>query len=174
MKISIRFLLIFLLLTVCKNSHSQKNYILIPKNSGELRNGVIAALPPSLKAMAALYAAMGGTGCADQQCALTTALGLGNQGSDAQKKLIQKYFPDDKAAKLVLSQDCYLPPTGSASFSNFSYLAFVVLGSEVQVRYELDVLNHGVLKKIMGPDIYLYNHQIFKNKKRILYAWTSK
>jgi hypothetical protein len=173
MKISFRLLLIFLL-TRSQSGHSQKTYILISKNSGKLNNGVIAALPPSLKAMAALYAAMGGTGCMDQQCALTTALGLGNQGSDAQKKLILDYFPEDKAAKLVVGQDCYLPPAGSASFSNFTYLAIVVLGSEVQVRYELDVLNHGNIKKIMGPDIYLYSNQKYKNKKRVLYAWTSK
>ncbi len=60
--------------------------------------------------MAALYSAMGGTNCIDQQCELTTALGLGSQGSEAQKALIQKYFPNDKAAMLVLGQECYLPP----------------------------------------------------------------
>src|ERR1700681_1047663 len=121
-----RIILICFLTAFFSKSQAQKNYVLIPKKTEKLNNPVIASLPPNLKAMAAFYSAMGGTNCMDQECALTTALGLGKQGSDAQKALIEKYFPDDKAAKLVLGQDCYLPPGSASTFSNFASLSFIV------------------------------------------------
>ena len=124
--------------------------------------------------MAAFYSAMGGTDCMDGKCALTTALQLGTQGSQLHKDIIIKYFPEDKAAKLVLGQDCYLQPSSASSYSNFVFLSFTVNGNIVTVNYELDVVNHGTVKKIKGPDIYLYNGTSFKNTKRVLYAWTSK
>jgi len=173
MKTYSRYILIFLLLTVFINSQAQKTYTLINKK-GILNKKLAAILPVSLKAMAALYSAMGGTNCMDQHCELTTALGLGQQGSEAQKNLILKYFPEDKVAKMVLGQECYLPPTSSDSFSNFKSLSISVLGDIVQVNYELDVLNHGEVKKIKGPDIYEFRNQVYHNKKRVLYAWTDK
>jgi hypothetical protein len=174
MNIRIGILFTVQLLSIAAYSQGPKTYTLLFKKNGKLNVKLIESLPPSLKGMAALYSAMGGTNCVDQQCELTTALGLGNQGSEAQKALIQKYFPNDKAAKLVLSQECYLPPTSSPSFSNFVSLAFIVNGDQVTVNYELDVLNHGVVKKIKGPDLYAFKNGVFKNTKRVLYAWTSK
>jgi hypothetical protein len=174
MQLFFRTLPLFLLMTIFITSQAQTTYTLIPKKSGKLNRKIVPGLPPSLKALAAFYSAMGGTGCLDQECALTTALGLGKQGSDAQKNLIQKYFPDDKAAKLVIGQDCYLPPSSSSSFSNFASLVFIVFGSEVRVNYQLNVYDHGNLKMINGPDIYIFKNQVFKNKKRVLYAWTDK
>lgn len=174
MKISLRFLITTFLLNIFFNCVAQKTYIIIQKKDGKLNMPAIAGLTASLKGMAAFYSAMGGTDCLDGQCGLTTALGLGNQGSQAQKKLIQQYFPDDRAAKLVLGQDCYLPPSGSSSFSNFKYLSFIVFRGEVQVNYELDVISPGNVKKLTGPDIYTFKNQTFKNKSRVLYAWTSK
>jgi hypothetical protein len=174
MKTKLRFLQILLLLFVYFISQAQKTYTLIPKKTGKLNIPMVTGLPPSLKAMAAFYSAMGGTDCFEQQCALTTALGLGRQGSDAQKKLIQKYFPNDKAARLVIGQDCYLPPSSSSSFSNFAALSFAVNGDSIRVNYLLDVYDHGNMKTISGPDIYIFKDQIFINKKRVLYAWTDK
>lgn len=166
--------LLFIFLSGYFTGQAQKTYILISKTSGKLNNKLIASLPPSLKGLAALYSAVGGTGCADQQCGLTTALGLGNQGSAAQKDLIIKYFPQDKVANLVLGQDCYLAPSGASAYSNFASLSFLVKGDEIEVDYELDVFEHGSLKKINGPDIYLFKYPTFKNKKRVLYAWADK
>src|ERR1017187_4185978 len=100
MKTMPHLVLMILLLSNFTYSQAQKTYTLIPKKTEKLNKPIIASLPPNLKALAAFYSAMGGTNCMDQECALTTALGLGKQGSDAQKVLIQKYFPDDKVAKL--------------------------------------------------------------------------
>ncbi len=155
-------------------SEAQKTYVLIPKKGGKLNTKLIAGLPSRLRGLAALYSAMGGTNCLDQECGLTTALGLGNQGSEAQKKLIQKYFPDDKAAKLVISQDCYLQPSSSSAFSNFVSLNFIVSGDSYQVNYELNVFDHGNMKIIRGPDNYTFSNGIFINTNRVLYAWTDR
>lgn len=174
MKIKSRILLLLLPLLILITGHAQKSYILLSKKTGKINQSVIATLSPSLKGLAALYSAMGGTNCMELHCELTTFLGLGNQGSDAHKQLIEKYFPDDKAAKLVIGQDCYQPPNSSASFSNFISLSFIVMGDEIQVNYELEVFNHGTVKKIKGPDIYTLKNQVFKNKSRVLYAWTGK
>jgi hypothetical protein len=154
--------------------HSQKIYTLIPTKTKKIDKNSVVRLPPYLKGLAALYSAMGGTNCIELQCELTSALGLGKQGSDAQKNLIRKYFPEDKVAKLVIGQDCYLPPSGSSSYSDFHSLSFKVTGDTVQVNYQLIVLEHGNEKKINGPDIYIFKNQVFKNKKRVLYAWTGK
>jgi len=174
MKVFTPCLPIFFFLFIFENSTAQKTYILIPKTTEKLNIPVVTGLPSHLKALAAFYSAMGGTNCMDQECALTTALGLGKQGSDTQKILIQKYFPDDRVAKLVIGQDCYLPPNSSTSFSNFSSLNFVVYGETVRVNYALNVYENGSKKVINGPDIYTFKNQVFKNKERVLYAWTDK
>jgi len=169
-----RFLLQVLLLTISIHTHAQKTYTLISKKTEKIDRTTVTRLPPALKGLAAFYSAMGGTDCLDLECRLTIALGLGKQGSEAQKMLIQKYFPDDKAAKLVLGQDCYLAPSSSSSFSNFKFLSFTVNGDNIQVNYNLAVYDHGNMKIIGGPDIYTFKNEVFKNKKRVLYAWTDK
>jgi hypothetical protein len=168
------FPLSVLLMVFLNHSHAQKIYDLIPKETPKVNNKLAAGLPPHLRAMAALYSAVGGTDCLEQECVLTTALGLGKQGSNTQKALIQKYFPDDKVAKLVLGQNCYLPPSSSSSFSNFLSLSFTVTGNSVRVDYRLAVYDHGNMKIIQGPDIYQFTNQVFINKKRVLYAWADK
>jgi len=174
LKTAERLVLIWFLIISCISLHAQQTYTIIPKKTGRVNKTVVAGLSPSLKALAAFYGAMGGTYCKDLQCELTTALGLGKQGSDAQKTMIQKYFPGDKAAKLVVGQDCYLPPSESSSFSNFAALSFTVLKDTIRVNYQLLVYDHGNTKTISGPDIYVFKSQVFKNKKRVLYAWTDK
>ena len=169
-----RLVSLFILLSVHTSIFAQKTFSLIQYKSKKLNKTTISGLPNYLKGLAALYSAMGGTNCKEQECELTTELGLGKQGSDAQKNLIRKYFPGDKVAKLVIGQDCYLPPSTSLSFSNFQSLSFVIKKDTVQVNYLLAILEHGNVKKIRGPDIYLFRNQVFKNIKRVLYAWTDK
>ncbi len=159
---------------ILSGASAQKTYELVSKKTGKVNMNTVASLPVQLRAVAALYSAIGGTDCLQMECVLTTALGLGEQGSEAQKNLIRKYFPDDKVATLVLGQNCYLPPGSSSSFSNFLSLSILVNGNNVQVNYQLAVYNHGNMKIIQGPDNYLYNNQTYKNTKRVLYAWTSK
>jgi hypothetical protein len=154
--------------------NGQKSYVLISQNKAGVNLSVIKQLPENLKAMAAYYSAIGGTHCMQQSCRLTTALGLGNQGSPEQIKLIHQYFPDDKVAKMVCGQNCYLPPDSSAAYSNFLYLSFLVSGNHVQVNYKLAVFDHNRKKMISGPDSYIYHDQVFKEQKRILYAWVDK
>jgi hypothetical protein len=164
----------FCVLILLTGIKSQKTYDLIPKQSGKVNINLAARLPIHIKAIAALYSAMGGTECLEQECVLTTALGLGNQGSEAQKDLIKKYFPGDKVASLVLGQDCYLPPGSSTSFSNFLSLSITIHGNIATVNYRLAVYDHGNMKIIQGPDTYTYNINIYKNTKRVIYAWADK
>jgi hypothetical protein len=170
-KYTLLFFCVLILLTGIK---SQKTYDLIPKQSGKVNKSLAARLPIHIKAMAALYSAIGGTECLEQECVLTGALGLGKQGSDAQKALIKKYFPNDKVARLVLGQDCYLPPGSSTSFSNFLSLSITEHGNIVKVNYRLAVYDHGNMKIIQGPDSYQYIGDTYTNSKRVLYAWTAK
>jgi hypothetical protein len=174
MKRGVDFITAIFLLLFHINSQAQKTYEIISKKTGRINTRLAARLPVNLKAMAAFYSAMGGTDCLELECALTTALGLGKQGSDAHKALIKKYFPNDNAAKLVIGQDCYQPPSSSSAFSNFRSLALYVNLDTVKVNYQLTVFERGSTKIIKGPDIYLFRNNVFINIKRVMYAWTTK
>lgn len=126
----------------------------------------INKLEAPLKAIAALYSAIGGTMCNGEYCDLTTALGLGKQGSIKHKRLIKKYFPNDKVAATVLKQDCYLRPSGASSFSDFEYLNLSCKGDTVLVNYNLVVFNRGEIKIFKGPDIYLLKNNQFEILRR--------
>lgn len=131
---------------------------------------VTAKLTGPIKALAAFYAAMGGTNCDGENCELTTALGLGEQGSDKHKALIRKYFPDDPVAATVLAQDCYLRPSGASTFSDFRYLTITDLGDTVKVDYSLMYYNRGEESGTEGPDTYLFRDGAFSKLSRNL--WT--
>ena len=83
---------------------------------GKIDTATIKKLEEPLIALTAFYSAMGGTMCDGEHCKLTTALGLGKQGSDKHKNIIKKYFPEDKVAETLLKQDCYLRPSGASTF----------------------------------------------------------
>jgi hypothetical protein len=156
-----------------KNAQSQ-TFFLISNTSGNVNMTTIKKLPPQLHALAAYYSAIGGTKCTEHTCLLTTALGLGDQGSKQQIDLIQKYFPEDKVAKMLCSQNCYQPPDSSATYSNFNYLNFVIEGEIVQVNYQLTVYEKGHVQIYKGPDLYTFKNHVFREKKRVLYAWVDK
>ncbi|MEP6684394.1 MAG: hypothetical protein ABJA35_14090 [Parafilimonas sp.] len=141
---------------------------------GDVDKNVIKQLPEPLKALTAFYAAMGGSNCNGDSCELTTSLALGKQGSDAQKSLITNYFPNDKVAELVVSQDCYLPPSGASSFSDFQYLNLINLGDTVKVDYSLMLYNHGKTDFKKGPDIYLFQDNKFTKLKRNIWESADK
>lgn len=150
------------------------SYELIHDNDsipGNIDDGVASQLKKPIKALAAFYAAMGGSGCDGETCKLTTALGLGKQGSDEQKKLIQTYFPDDKVAKTVVAQDCYLRPSGASTFSDYDFLRIREYGDTVRVDYKLLQYNRGEENWTEGPDIYVLKDNVFKKVKRNLWAF---
>ena len=149
-------------------------YKLIQKTNeipGEIDTAEVNRLPEYWTALAALYSSVGGSMCNGETCELTTALGLGKQGSDLQKSLLKKYFPNDKIAELVLKQDCYLRPSGASSFSDFQYLTIIEQGDKVTVDYNLYYYSRGKSGYTRGPDQYLFKDSTFKKIKRHL--WNS-
>jgi hypothetical protein len=173
-----RILFIFLLTIASRLAVAQKNIykIIISTNSlpGNINFKQIKKLSEPLKAICAFYSAMGGSYCSGHSCELTTALGLGKQGSNAHKKLIQKYFPNDKVAKAVIEQDCYLRPSGASSFSEYGYLTLSVIKDTVKVYYSLSYYNRGESSTTKGPDIYVLENNTFKMLKRNLWSWVDK
>jgi hypothetical protein len=165
---------LFVIFYVIIENLQAQTFVLISKPSGNLNLTTIKKLSPSLRALAAYYSAIGGTKCKEHACMLTTALGLGDQGSPQQIELIQKYFPEDKVAKMLCGQNCYLPPDSSAAYSNFNYLSFTVEGENIQVNYQLTVYERGHSRIFKGPDLYTFKNQVFREKKRVLYAWMDK
>ncbi len=141
---------------------------------GEIDTTSINKMNEPLLALTAFYSALGGSYCCDTTCNLTSALGLGRQGSDKQKSLIAKYFPNDKLSKLVLEQDCYLRPSGASSFSEYEFLTILDLTDTVYVDYRLMYYDRGDVSWEQGPDIYLYKNGTFKKIKRNIWTWVEK
>lgn len=124
---------------------------------GEINQSDINKLDEPLRAIAAYYSGLGGSNCTQdsnfvENCNLTDALGLGNQGSEKHKALLKKWFPKDKAAKQLIDQDCYQGPSGASSFSDYKYLALIWQGDKVTIDYKLMLYNHGKISYINGPD----------------------
>lgn len=141
---------------------------------GNIDTNEIKKLDEPLKGLLALYSSMGGTNCDGENCDLTTALGLGKQGSDAHKSLIKKYFPDDKVAKEVLAQDCYLRPSGASTFTEYEYLTLSVSSDTVKVYYQRCYYDHGKSGCVKGPDIYYFHDNKYKMLRRILWSQYDK
>lgn len=146
----------------------------IAKIPGEIDTTTIKELDEPLRALTAFYSAMGGTMCDGEYCDLTTALGLGEQGSGKHKNIIKKYFPDDKVAETLLKQDCYLRPSGASTFSDFEFLTLTDKGDTIFVDYKLMNYNRGEIKWTEGPDIYLFKDDKFEKVKRNLWTFVDK
>ncbi len=149
----------------------EKYKTLIP---GEIDTTTIKKLNGPLIALTAFYSAMGGTMCDGENCELTTALGLGKQGSDKHKHIIKKYFPDDKVAETLLKQNCYLRPSGASSFSDYEFLTITDKGDTVLVDYKLMYYNRGEIEWTEGPDIYIFKDNKFEKIKRNLWSYVDK
>lgn len=124
-------------------------------SSGSINAVEAAKLPEPLKAIAALYSGLGGSNCDGENCDLTTALGLGKQGSQAQKDLVKKWFRKDAAAEQLIQQDFYQTPNSSSNFSDFRSLTFEQKGDTVTVNYNLMTYSHGETGYIKGPDRFV-------------------
>jgi hypothetical protein len=158
------------------NSETQTYKIIKKTNSipGDIDTNEIKKLKEPLIAVLAFYSSMGGTMCDGEHCGLTTALRLGKQGSDQQKELLKKYFPDDKAAQAAIAQDCYLPPSGASSFSDFQYLTLATSMDTVKVYYSLMRYDRGKTDWVKGPDVYVLHDNTFKTLKRNIWDWADK
>ena len=172
------FILLFFLLTspsfYGQNKFSYKIILETKSVPGDIDSLAISKLKEPIRALAAFYSAMGGTMCDGEYCQLTTALGLGKQGSDTHKNLIKKYFPDDKVAEAVLKQDCYLRPSGASTFSDFQYLTITDMGDKIKVEYSLMRYDHGKGEWTNGPDLYEFKNNSFRKLKRHLWTHIDK
>ncbi len=186
-KISSCFLFIGFFITGCNNNETVKTeapkidinalqagnsiakYILIKESKetpGVIDTTVIKNLSEPVLALAALYSGLGGSNCSGDSCELTTALGLGLQGSEKHKAIIAKWFPQDSAAKQLLTQDCYQPPSGASTFSNYNFLEIVQHADTVTVNYTLMYWNRGNTTILKGPDSYLLGNNQFTTLHR--------
>jgi hypothetical protein len=152
-------------------------YSIIRKNDslpGAIDRDAINRLSAPYKAVAAFYAALAGSLCEGDSCGLTTALGLGKQGSALHQTMIKKYFPNDKLAMLILTQECALPPSGASCFSEYEYLTLGQKGDTCIVDYNLMSYVRGDSKWTHGPDIYLWNGHDFHMLQRNVYKYVEK
>ena len=88
-------------------SESKTVYKIILKTNsapGDIDTNVTKNLNEPIRALAAFYAAMGGSMCDGENCELTTALGLGKQGSEIHKNLIKKYFKNQRRCIFLYTQ----------------------------------------------------------------------
>jgi hypothetical protein len=158
----------------------QKTYYPKPEENdsteipGVIDSLAISKLNEPLKALTAFYSAMGGSMCSGEYCDLTSALGLGKQGSEQHKKLIEKYFPRDKVAATVIKQDCYLRQSGASTFSDYEYLIIKDIGDTVEVDYNLMYYNRGDIEWTKGPDLYVFSDNKFTKIKRNLWGHVEK
>jgi hypothetical protein len=166
--------LLILLISICDKGKAQISTFKIISNHGDIDTNEISKLDEALKAVAALYSSMAGTSCDTTTCELTTALGLGDQGSEAHKSLIKKYFPNDKVAKAVIKQDCYLSRAGSSNFSGYEYLTLTKTKDTVTVYYKVDFYNHGEDSMIKNYDGYLFRDGQYKMFRRKFWSWADK
>jgi len=141
---------------------------------GEIDTSTIEKLNEPLNALTAFYSAMGGTMCSGEFCDLTTALGLGKQGSENHKSIIKKYFPNDIVAETVLKQNCHLRPSGASTFTDYEFLTIIDKGDTVSVDYKLMYYNLGEIKWTDGPDQYLFKDNKFEKLKRNLWKHSDK
>ena len=128
----------------------------------------VVKLNEPLKALAAYYAAMASSDFEDDGYSLVNALNLGKQGSSEHKQLIEKWFPKDNVAKILLKQDCFQPAPGSSYFRFYNNLDFKVKGDTITINYVVGLYNHGKSSILKDTDIALIkNNEIIMLKQNI-------
>ena len=157
-----------------KSNTNSKKYILIRIVSksvpnftkkvkvAEINKQDVDKLNEPLRALAAYYSALAGNNCDGTNCDLTSALGLGVQGSDKHIELIKKWFPNDTVAKTLIRQDCFQSSNGSSYFTDYNSLIFDVNRDTVVVRFIILTYDHGksYLKKETDTAIINKNETI--------------
>lgn len=139
-------------------------------NVSVVDQNAVDRLSAPLKALATYYSGFAGSDCVYDDstqnvlCGLTTALGLGFQGSDKQVGAIAKWFPADTTAREMIKTNCWVGNPGSSqtAYNDFSYLGFVVAHDTVIVNYRFGLYHRGKPTKTM-TDIALIrgDHIVF-------------
>lgn len=113
----------------------------------------IDKLSQPLRALAAYYSALSGSNCdREDNCGLTTALGLGKQNSAEHIGILKKWFPDDIQVKKMINQSCFVGVSGANHFCEFSILNFQNRNDTVIVNYEIQCYDQGRGSVFNGKD----------------------
>jgi len=179
---AMQFKLLSFLILLCFFSNGQvgrpqldsKKYVIIRLNKkfdssvnkkvleAEINQKDIDKLNEPLRALCAYYSAYSGSGCdRDGKCPLTTALGLGNQGSDEHKKILIKWFPNDSIVQRMIDQNCFVGISGANSFCEYNTLSFEQRQDTVIINYSISCWNRGSGPQYKGYDkILIKDNQI--------------
>ena len=149
-----------LLKVVQKHKENGKAYKMLEANQKDINK-----LKGPLRGLAVYYTCWIQSDCTFDTtgnviCDLTTALGLGYQGSDEQIEELEKWFPNDKDVKSAIDNRCSVGMPGSSNFLEYSLLKFTVRHDTVTVNYEYDHYEHGHNSIIRRKDV-----AIIKNNK---------
>lgn len=160
----------FLTLSVCSYSQTkEKKYCIlvdvkktIPGHKSrsvcEVNKTDVDKLSEPLKALATYYSVYSGSNCelngsGKETCELTTALQLGDQGSDEQKNILKKWFPDNAVVTEMIRQNCFLSVPGSSGFNNYRYLNFIRSHDTVYIDYQINHFSQGKSEVMKGNDV---------------------
>jgi hypothetical protein len=118
----------------------------------------IDRLNEPLRALAAYYSCRIQSDCTFDStehiiCELTTALGLGQQGSDKQIAVLRKWFPDDEDVRSIIGDNCWVGMPGSSNFLEYRSLIFEAYNDTVAVNYQYIHYSHGDVSTIVKKDI---------------------
>jgi hypothetical protein len=109
----------------------------------EINKEDVNKLNEPLRALAAYYSALAGNNCDGTNCGLTSALGLGVQGSNNHIDLIKKWLPNDTIARTLVRQNCFQSSNGSSYFTNYKSLIFDINKDTVIVKFVILKFDHG-------------------------------
>lgn len=119
-----------------------------------------------LKALAAYYSSLADSNCDGHTCGLTTALGLGSQGSAEHKNLLLKYFPNDTIVKNMLKINCWVGINGSSNFYTYHFLTFEQSHDTVSIDYQINHYDHGKGSNSTNHDIAILSDKVIVFIKR--------
>jgi len=100
-----------------------------------INNDYIKTCSEQEKALLAYYCYFFNTSCADSKhCKLTEALGLGEQNSKEQQKLVLKWFTDDETKQLT-KEGGRITPNDAKNKAWYEELKLIKKGSLITVHY---------------------------------------
>jgi len=127
-------------------------------NITEANQKDIDKLNEPLRALAAYYSGLAQSNCDYDgndhvMCTLTTALGLGRQGSEKQISLISKWMSNDTIAQAIINDSCFVGMPGSSHFTDYDFLNFTVDHDTVNISYGRLFYDHGATSRDSRKDI---------------------